>query len=61
MINDDVKHVNYLNYTIDTKEYLIDHLQTNLLEAHRHIKSLFESNCSLRQQIAELQSKRKVK
>lgn len=61
MINDDIKHVQYLNFVIDAKEQLIDELQVSILESERHIKSLFESNCSLRQQIAELQSKKKVK
>lgn len=61
MINDDIKHLNYLKYCLDTKEYLIDHLQTNLLEAQKHIDALFESNCQLRHQITELQSKKKIK
>lgn len=61
MINDDIKHVEYLMTSLETKERIIDQLQCYILDSQRHIHSLFESNCNLRKQIVELQSKKKVK
>lgn len=61
MINEDKKHVEYLMSSLETKEHIIDQLQCYVLDSQRHIHYLFESNCQLRQQIAELQSKKKVK
>lgn len=61
MINDDIKHVEYIMNSLDKKEALISDLQVMLSDSEDHIKSLFLSNTQLRQQIAELQSKNKIK